>query len=126
MTPWMKLTCAACLVWAPADKAHAEDAPGLVAEIVTFRLAEGVSETAFLTSARAVQDLLRAQPGYMTRSLSLAPDKTWTDHVIWTEMDLALNAARLIFDDPRAAPFIQAIDPDSVQMQHNRILLYKE
>jgi len=114
---------------APADTARAGasgPATGAVAEIVTFRLAPGTSEAAFLDAARATQPLLAGEPGFLSRRLSKGTDGRWTDHVAWASLDQAEAAARRVMADPAAQPFLMAIDPASIAMRHEPILMTAE
>jgi hypothetical protein len=97
-----------------------------VAEIVTFRLAQGVADDAFLETARGTQPFVNAAPGFVARRLSRADDGTWTDHVVWSSMDQAMAAAEALMTEPAAAPFLQAIDMTSLAMRHEAILLQME
>ena len=111
---------------APADTARGGDAAGPVAEIVTFRLAAGVGETSFLEAARATGPLLAAEPGFLSRRLSKGADGAWTDHVAWTSLAEAKAAAARVMEAPGAAPFLMAIDPASIVMRHEPILMTME
>jgi hypothetical protein len=106
---------------APADAARA-GANGPVAEIVTFRLAPGTTEPAFLAAARATGTLLDGAPGFVSRRLSKGADGGWTDHVAWASLAEAGAAAARIMSDPAAAPFLAAIDPASIRMRHEALL----
>jgi hypothetical protein len=106
---------------APADAARA-GADGPVAEIVTFRLAPGTTEPAFLAAARATGPLLAGAPGFVSRRLSKGADGRWTDHVAWASHAEAEAAAERILSDPAAAPFLAAIDPASIEMRHEALL----
>jgi hypothetical protein len=116
----------AALALAPADAARGGDPTGPVAEIVTFRLAAGVTEAAFLAAARATGPLLAAEPGFLSRRLSQGADGAWTDHVAWTGLGEAGAAAARIMEAPAAAPFLAAIDPASIVMRHEPILMTME
>jgi hypothetical protein len=107
---------------APADAARAGDAAAPVTEIVTFRLAPGITDPAFLDAARATGALLATEPGFVARRLSKGADGRWTDHVAWTDMSRAEAAATRIMSDPAAAPFLAAIDPASIEMRHEALL----
>ena len=111
---------------APADAARAGDAATLVAEIVTFRLAPGTTDPAFLAAASATGPLLAAEAGFLSRRLSRGADGTWTDHVTWTSLPEAAAAAGRIMDAPEAQPFLAAIDPASITMRHEPILMTME
>ena len=105
---------------APAEVVgNAGSAPvGQVAEIVTFRLADGTGEAAFLEAARATGPLLAASPGFVLRHLSRSEDGLWTDHILWASLADAQAAAQAVMADPRALPFLQAIDDASMSMRH--------
>ena len=111
---------------APADTACAGGAAPPVAEIVTFRLAPGMTDPAFLDAARATGSLLAAEPGFLSRRLSKGADGTWTDHVTWTSLSEAEAAADRIMAAPEAQPFLAAIDPASISMRHEPILMTME
>ena len=109
-------------VASPADTARAAQSHP-VAEIVRFRLVDGVSDAAFLEATRAMQPLVEAAPGYVSRRLSKNGDGSWTDYVVWTTLDLAQEAAKTIFAKAPAKAFSDAIDGASVDMRHEPILL---
>jgi hypothetical protein len=111
---------------APADAARSGDAAAPVAEIVTFRLAPGTTDPAFLDAARATGQLLAAEPGFLSRRLSRGADGTWTDHVTWASLTDAESAATRIMAAPEAQPFLAAIDPASIALRHEPILMTME
>jgi hypothetical protein len=111
---------------APADAVRGGDAAGPVAEVVTFRLAAGAGEASFLDAARATGPLLAAEPGFVSRRLSKGADGTWTDHVVWTSLAEAEAAAARIMEAPAATPFLMSIDPGSIVMRHERLLMQME
>ena len=112
----------AFIAFAPVDVARAGGS-GAVAEIVTFRLAPGTAEAAFLDAARALDPVLRAAPGFSSRRLSCGDDGNWTDHVEWRSLHDATTAAADIMTRPEAAPFMSAIDPATIAMRHEAMRL---
>jgi hypothetical protein len=100
--------------------------PGPVAEIVRFKLLDGVSDAAFLTATAAMQSAVAAAPGFLSRRLSKGEGDVWTDYVIWTDLDHALAAASEVFKDPAAEAFGAAIDHASIDMRHEPILWQPE
>lgn len=122
MTRPTRLPPATALIRAPADTAGAGPSPDRVAEIVTFRLASTTSGAAFLDAARATGPLVASQPGFLARRLSRGTDGMWTDHVAWANLAAAEAAARDIMTDPRAAPFLAAIDPATLAMRHEALV----
>ena len=123
-SPFRPLCAGAMLALAPAGAAGAGgSAPALtVAEVVTFRLADGMTEAAFRAAAAATVPLAARQPGFIARTLSRGDDGRWTDHVLWADRAAAEAAAATVMADPVAAPFIAAIDMDSVVMRHETVL----
>ena len=110
----------------PMDAARAGDAPAHVAEIVRFRLADGVSDAAFLDATRAMQPIVASATGSLSRSLSKNEDGSWTDYVVWKDLARAQAAAETIFAEPATKPFMDAIDGASVDMRHEPILWQME
>lgn len=124
-----RLILALPLALAAADAARAGASgpvPGPVAEIVTFRLAPGTTEAAFLYAARAMGPRLAAEPGFLSRRLSAGADGRWTEHVAWASLAQAEAAAARVTADPAVQPFLMAIDPASIDMRHEPILINME
>ena len=92
MTTLLRTLPFAFLCLAPADMARG-GGDGPVAEIVTFRLAEGIGETQFLDAARGTEVFVRAAPGVIARRLSRGDDGRWTDYVAWDSLASAQAAA---------------------------------
>ncbi|WP_435258764.1 hypothetical protein ACSBLW_03025 [Thioclava sp. FR2] len=108
--------------FAPADSARAASGADTmvspVLEMVSFRLEQGATDTAFLAAAKATEAPLRCQPGFLRRSLVGAPDGTWTDLVEWTDMGAAQAGAQAMMAEPAFQPFMALIDMGSVSMGH--------
>ncbi|GFE65854.1 antibiotic biosynthesis monooxygenase family protein [Litoreibacter roseus] len=97
-----------------------------VAEIVTFRVADGISDWDFIAAAKTTEAFVQAAPGFISRTLSQDEDGLWTDYVIWASMDDAKAAAEAIMKDDTVLPFLNAIKPNSVAMRHAEILIQME
>jgi hypothetical protein len=98
----------------------------LVAEIVTFHLIPGADPAAFVMAARALEPMLKATGNVLSRTLSCDDTGTWTDHITWTSMDAAKTTAEAMMADPAAAPMMQMIAPEHVQMRHALIQYQQE
>ena len=61
-----------------------------------------------------------------SRRLSAGADGLWTDHVVWAGMAEARAAADAIMTEADVAPFLGAIDPESVTMRHETLLIQME
>ncbi|WP_300031209.1 hypothetical protein [uncultured Roseobacter sp.] len=107
----------ALITFAAADTARAgADTP--VAEIVTFRLVEGADQAAFAEAASGMTPYLEGTGAIISRTLSADETGLWTDHITWTSMHAAKEAAAAMMQQPEAGPFMSLIDPDSVIMRH--------
>jgi hypothetical protein len=130
MKPVLPVLALAPLLWAAPDISHADPGATLsqdaVAEIVTFRLVEGSNDTTFREAADAMTPFLKSTGAVVTRRLSKGSDGVWTDHITWTSHHAALTSAEAMMAHPDAAPFLSMIDPGSVQMRHEPILLSME
>ena len=114
--------CLILLAPAPADALRAAGAGGAVIEVVTFRLLPGLDEAGFLDAARATRDALRAQPGFLRRSLARDASGLWTDLIEWQSLSQAHAAADAMMQDPAFGPFMAAIDPATIDMSHRPVI----
>lgn len=95
------------------------------AEIVTFRLREGVSLTQFQSFAKETLPLLQEFGGCLSRSLTVdTKTDAWTDYILWQDLETALKAAEQVPNDPRFVDFGNAIDPESVTMRHEQVEMF--
>jgi hypothetical protein len=92
-------------------------------EVVRFKLLPGVTDEAFLATNAATVDFLKRQGGFRRRVLSKGADGVWTDVVEWENLALAHQAAKQLMTEPALGPFMKAIDPESVMMDHLDIAL---
>jgi hypothetical protein len=92
-----------------------------VAETVTFRLNAGVSPAQFLSLSKASEAFVRANPGFVFRRLSSGADGSWTDTVIWQDMQTALKVAESFGQQDFAPALMAAIVPDTVTIRHETI-----
>lgn len=92
-----------------------------VAEIVTFRLVDGADAEAFATAANGMTPFLDSTGAVLSRTLSVDEDGLWTDYITWASMSAAKSAAAEIMQHQEAAPFMQMIDPATVDMRHANI-----
>ena len=91
-------------------------------EQVTYRLADGIDETAFLEAISPTQSWLQSQPGFLGFELAVTPDGTWVDHVWWSDPAAAEAAAGAYMASEAAAALFAALDMSSAVMRHCRIV----
>jgi hypothetical protein len=94
-----------------------------ILEIVTFRIAEGVSEEAVLSAANAIMPWLKTQHGFIDRSLSVDDNGEWLDRVTWRDYATAMAAGEKVMSEESAAPFMAMILPETMVMRHFHIKL---
>ncbi|UWQ89955.1 hypothetical protein K3727_14250 [Rhodobacteraceae bacterium M382] len=92
-----------------------------VAEIVTFKLAPNVSIPDYIALSQKSEAFCRQNPGFRHRQLSRGDDGTWTDYVIWSDMDTARAVAETFTEQEFAPALMAAIVPDSVTMRHETV-----
>jgi hypothetical protein len=104
---------------------HAEEntvMSGAIAEIVHFKLAAGVSDEAFAKSSEAATVFMKQQPGFISRRLSKSENGGYVDHVTWATIKDAQGAMEASMKDASLAPFMQAIDPTSIKIDHQMVI----
>ncbi|MFW8592633.1 hypothetical protein [Cribrihabitans neustonicus] len=92
-----------------------------VAEIVTFKLADGVTPQAFTALMQRTEAFVRAQDGFLHRQLSQGADGSWTDYVLWKDMATAERVAQEFMQQEFAPEVMAAIAPDSAKMRHEEV-----
>ncbi|MGR3758819.1 hypothetical protein ACUXV3_01595 [Roseobacteraceae bacterium NS-SX3] len=92
-----------------------------VAEIVTFKLADGVSAAEFTALMQRTEGFVRAQDGFVTRRLSQGADGSWTDYVVWKDMATAEKVAAEFMQQDFTPDVMAAIAPDSANMRHEEV-----
>jgi heme-degrading monooxygenase HmoA len=81
-----------------------------IVEIMTFRLAESVSDQSFLALDRRVQtELVPNQPGFMRRTTARHGDD-WLVVTLWSTEDAAAAFDRATEGDPLQVAVAQAVE----------------
>jgi hypothetical protein len=89
-----------------------------VVETITFRLAAGVGEAAFIEADRRVQtEFAYQQPGLVRRTTARGADADWLVLVLWASDGDADAAMHLAADDPATEAFMALVDAGSVQTE---------
>ncbi len=92
------------------------------AEIVTFGLNAGITDEAYLALAKPSQAYIAGCPGFVSRHLSKGDDGTWTDYMVWDNLEHAQAASAGFMAQDFAASMVGAIDPASLVIVHQPIL----
>jgi hypothetical protein len=96
-------------------------APMAVIETMTFRLAAGADEGAFLAADTRLQtDFAYQQPGLMRRTTARGVDDRageWIVVDLWRSADDADACARRWDDDPVAQDLMAFVDPATVEVR---------
>lgn len=93
-----------------------------VAEIVTFKLADGMSPADFTALMQRTEGFVCAQDGFLHRQLSRGADGSWTDYVVWKDMATAQRVAQEFMQQDFSQDVMAAIAPDSARMRHEEVL----
>jgi hypothetical protein len=110
------------LTYNVAIAGDAKTMDGKVIEIVTFKLAAGVSDEAFLKHTDVVNSYISSRKGFISRRLSKAADGSYLDHVTWESLTDATTAMESSMKEASLAPFMQSIDPASVKVEHQSVV----
>lgn len=87
-------------------------------EVVTFRLAAGTDEAAFIEADRRVQaEFAYQQHGLVRRTTACSVDGGWLVLVLWASLADADAAAQHAPGDPATASFMALVDAATVQTE---------
>jgi hypothetical protein len=103
--------------------AAGETMSGNVIEIVNFKLAKGVTPDHFLAAASTSNAFLKGQKGFISRKMIVNKDAQYTDIAVWRSIEDAQNAMDASMKDQSIASFINAIDPTSMKIEHQSVIL---
>jgi hypothetical protein len=117
-------SAALLLSFNPALAEEEKTMTGKVIEIVTFKLAAGVSDDAFLKYSDVVNTYISTRKGFISRRLSRAADGTYLDHVTWESLVDATTAMESSMKEASLAPFMQSIDPATVKVDHQAVVTF--
>jgi len=95
-----------------------------VIEIVRFKLLESATSEQLVSASEQSQKFVSSLEGFEYRSLSFDKDSnTWTDVVYWDSMENAQAAGKQFMSCEDCQPLMALIDPESVIMQHQTIMM---
>lgn len=109
---------------APAGETGGAHSP--VAEIVTYRLNEGVSQADHLAAADATRAYLKETGAVISRSLSVDESGLWTDYIVWASHTAAKAAEAQAMQRPEFGVFFAGMDESSAMMRHAPIMMQME
>jgi len=93
-----------------------------IAEIVTFRLFDGVSDAAYLELNKPSHAFISSAKGYVSRQLTKGQDDCWTDYTLWETLGDAQAAQGAFMAQDFAPAMVGAINPETLRMRHQRVL----
>lgn len=94
----------------------------ITAEIVTFTLADSITDAQFIAASKTTEAFLRSSDAFISRTLSKAKDGRWTDYILWSDEKAARAFADTLFKQPFAAAWMATIKPDTVKMTYETVL----
>jgi hypothetical protein len=94
-----------------------------IIEMVTFALAEGVTEQDFMTANAQFETFLNAQTGLLYRSLAKQHNsKLYIDVIYWASLHDATRVQQAFYDSPECQRLIEYIDKDTVELTHSQVI----
>ncbi len=112
------------IAFSPAAEAGSTAQP--VAEIVTYRLNDGVIPAEHVEAAKATRAFLQETGAVIARTLSVDDTGLWTDHIIWTSLEAAKAAEAQAMQQPAFGAFFAGMDESSITLRHTTILMQLE
>lgn len=94
-----------------------------IIEVVSFKLADGVSDADFLKTVPASNVFLQSREGFIARRLSKAEDGTWLEHIEWETLQAAKTASDAFMQEESLKPMMQTIDGANATMGHNTLMI---
>lgn len=92
-----------------------------ILELVTFKLAKGISDEEFLVENAHLNNWVKSQPGFEYRALAKTNEGSWTDTVFWQDMETASAAQQSFGAEPSLQGMMKVIDLESVKVDHQQI-----
>ena len=92
-----------------------------ILELVTFKLAKGISDEAFLAENEHLNNWVKIQPGFEYRALAKTNVGSWTDTVFWQNIETATAAQQSFGEEPSLQGMMKVIDMESVKVDHQQI-----
>lgn len=92
-----------------------------ILELVTFKLAKGITDEAFLAENEHLNNWVKSQPGFEYRALAKTNEGSWTDTVFWQDMKTASAAQQSFGEEPSLQGMMKVIDMGSVKVDHQQI-----
>jgi len=88
-----------------------------IMEITTFKVNENVTDEVMLAAAEKMQrEFLNWVEGYITRTITKGEDGIWRDVIYWADKHFLETAAAELGKSAAAAPFMNCINFESVNM----------
>ncbi len=94
-----------------------------IIEVVSFKLADGVSDADFLKTVPASNEFIKTRAGFICRRLSKGDDGTWLEHIEWESLEAAKAASDAFMQEESLKPMMQAIDGANATMGHNTLMI---
>ncbi len=93
-----------------------------IIEQVQYKLKQDASENDLIDSSNRLNLWVKAQAGFLYRSLAKSSEGVWTDIVYWKDMESALNASKAFGSTPEGQAMMEFIDGSTVIMQHLEVM----
>ena len=87
-------------------------------EVVIFKGKEGLSSEAVKQELESLSKIVSEFQGFISRTLSQAPDGEWMDLVLWESLEQAEAAGKQVMENPEALKVFGVIDESSMKFKH--------
>ena len=95
----------------------------MIVEIARFQLLPDVDVSEFLSVHQDFHlNWVMKQPGFVNRTTYKDEQGIWQDVLHWETLEFAQQASEKLMKNPDAIPWMQMMDPESVDMYHGDIM----
>lgn len=94
-----------------------------IAEIVTYRLKEGIAPENAVKAAQQTNQFLEKTGAVLARTLSRDDAGIWTDYILWTSLKAAKATEALALQRPEFQLFFDMMEETTVQLRYAPVLM---
>ncbi|MDW3222253.1 MAG: hypothetical protein R8G34_05095 [Paracoccaceae bacterium] len=111
------------IAFAAADTGRAGSDTAQIAEIVTYRLKDGVTTQDVVKAAQATEPFLGSTGAVVSRSLSRDENGVWTDYILWTSLEAAKATEAQAMQRPEFMFFFAMMAEKTVELRYATVLM---
>ena len=113
----------ALIAFSAADIARGGSDTDQIAEIVTYRLKDGITIAEAVQAAQGTEEFLRGTEAVVSRTLSLDENGVWTDFILWTSLEAAKATEAQAMERPEFTHFFAMMAEQTTELRYAKVLM---